>query len=628
MRPRWSDDDRPHDEVAPQGADGDAYVDPPARGTETGPAPEGRLLLAADDHVLRALTAAAERAGCRDVRVRRTGAGDAEARGGLAEWAEKETLTAADAVLHVARSAAELAATADQCADAGAWLGQVLVHGDELWTGPLGPADRTAAASAWRRLRGSRAQGRPDGPVGAAPDGFGAASMGGAPDGTAGAVLADGRAEWIADRLLGAWLGRGAAGAAGAVEGTGGAGSVGDAGAGGAGSGAAAGEAEAEAEGEAGAAGAARVGGVAGGCGHTGEPYLVRTDVRTSSSGRHPVVPLPRPGRSVTRAGTETGARVAFLGRIGGAAVEPARLLERIDAVADARTGLLGPVPEATPGPTGLWGCAVEVPDPFGPLPADAPGVTVWGHGRDARSARLAALLDAFAAYGTLAAAPDARGGREVWGLDLVTDRLRRVPAAEAYPAPAHGTPYRLPTGAAAGLTWVAAVEAALTGHCEALVVHRLAQPGVRVPRLALPDHGGPAALRALRAAGEPVAHDLSGLLSVPACAIRLGGDTVVAVAATRSEALAAAAERALIARERGVPPTGAGPVVPTVPSVTPDREAAGRPLPVEDGASGRAGLVEVLRARGRTPVAVLLDHDPQAVRLLPYLVHVALLDG
>ncbi|MCX5230191.1 hypothetical protein [Streptomyces sp. NBC_00233] len=611
MRPRWSDDERPRDEVAPQGgADGDAYVDPPVRGTGSGPAPDGRLLLAGEGHVLRALMAAAERAGCRDVRVRRTGEGDAETLGGLAEWAEGETLTAADAVLHVARSTAELAATADRCADAGAWLGQVLVHGDELWTGPFGPADRTAAASAWRRLRGSPPQGRPDGPVV------------GAADGPAGVVLAAGRAEWIADRLLGAWLGRDGAGAAGAVAGTGGPGSVGDAGVGRAGS---VGDAGA---GEAGAAGAARVGGAAGGCGHAGEPYLVRTDVRTSSSGRHPVVPLPRPGRSATRAGTETGARVAFLGRIGGAAVEPARLLERIDAVADARTGLLGPVPEATPGPTGLWGCAVAVPDPFAPLPADAPGVTVWGHGRDARSARLAALLDALAAYGTLAAAPDARSGRKVWGLDLVTDRLRRVPAAEAYPASAPGTPYRLPTGAAAGLTWAAAVEAALTGHCEALVIHRLAQPGVRVPRLALPDHGGPAALRALRAEGEPVAHDLSALLSVPACAIRLGDDTVVAVAATRSEALAAAAERALLAREKGFPPTGPGPVVPTVPSVTPDREAAGRPLPVEDGASGRAGLVEVLRARGRTPVAVLLDHDPQAVSLLPYLVHVALLDG
>ncbi|MFF5920301.1 hypothetical protein ACFY8C_18460 [Streptomyces flavochromogenes] len=610
MRPRWSDDDRPRDEVAPQGSvDGDAYVDPPARGSGSGPAPDGRLLLAGEGQVLRALAAAAERAGCREVRVRRTGGGDAEALGGLAEWEERETLTAADAVLHVARSAAELAATADRCADAGAWLGQVLVHGDELWTGPLGPADRTAAASAWRRLRGAAPRGRPDGPVGAGP-------VGGAADGTADAVLAAGRAEWIADRLLGAWLGRGGAGAAGAVEGTGGAE------AGRAGNDAAAGA------GEAGGAGAAGAGGVAGGCGHAGEPYLVRTDVRTSSSGRHPVVPLPRPGRSATRAATETGARVAFLGRIGGAAVEPARLLERIDAVADARTGLLGPVPEATPGPTGLWGCAVAVPDPFGPLPADAPGVTVRGHGRDAPSARLAALLDALAAYGTLAAAADARGGREVWGLDLVTDRLRRVPAAEAYPAPVPGTSYRLPTGAAAGLTWAAAVEAALTGHCEALVIHRLDQPGVRVPRLALPDHGGPDALRVLRAAGEPVAHDLSALLSVPACAIRLGDDTVVGVAATRSEALAAAAERALLAREKGVARTGAAPFVPTVPSVTPDREAAGRPLPVEDGAPGRAGLVEVLRARGRTPVAVLLDHDPQAVRLLPYLVHVALLDG
>ncbi|MFH8421616.1 hypothetical protein [Streptomyces sp. NPDC018038] len=601
MRPRWSDDDRPHEEAAPRGAaDGDAHVAPPAGGAGSGPVPDGRLLLAAEDQVLRALAGAATRAGCRDVRVRRTGGGDAETPG-TTEWTAGETLGAADAVLHVARSTAELAATADRCADAGAWLGQVLVLGDELWTGPLGPADRTAAASAWRRLRGLPPRVRPAAPAGAAPV-------------DPGAVLAPGRAEWIADLLLSAWLGRGGTGAAG----TGAAAGHGWPEAGAAGGGAAPG---------AGGTGASDAG-VVGGPGYDGGPYLVRTDLRTSSGGRHPVVPFPRPGRSVTRAGTETGARAAFLGRIGGPAVDPARLLERIEAVADARTGLLGPVPEATPGPTGLWGCAVAVPDPFGPRSADVPGVTVWGHGRDAYSARLAAVLDALAAYGALAAAPDARGGREVWGLDLVTDRLRRVRAAEASPAPAPGAPYRLPAGVAAGLTWAAAVEAALTTHCEALVVHRLAQPGVRVPRLALPDHAGPAALRALRAAGEPVVHDLTALVSVPACAVRLGDDTVVAVAATWDEALAAAAERALLAREKGVPSTGSGPSVLTVPSVTPDREAAGGPLPAEDGASGRAGLVEVLRARGRTPVAVLLDHDPQAVRLLPYLVHVTLLDG
>ncbi|MFE6104435.1 hypothetical protein ACFVQ4_31365 [Streptomyces laurentii] len=606
MCPRWSDDDRPRDEVAPQGsADGDAYVHPPTREAGPGRAPDGRLLLAGEDHELRALTAAAERAGCRDVRVRRTGEGDTEAFGGLTAWAERETLTADDIVLHVARSTAELAATADRCAGAGAWLGQMLVHPEEMWTGPLGPADRTAAASAWRRLRGLPPQVPSAGPVG------------GGADGPAGTVFAAGRAEWITNRLLGAWLSQGQEGMAGTGEGAGGTGNVGAAGAA-----------------EAGAAGAARAGDAEGGPGPAEEPYLVCTDVRTSSSSRHPVVPLPRPGRSATRAGTETGARVAFLGRIGGAAVEAARLLERIDAVADARTGLIGPVPEAEPGPAGLWECAVAVPDPFGPRPADAPGVTVWGHGPDAPSARLAALLDALAAYGALAAAPDARSGREVWGLDLVTDRLRRIPAAEAYPTPtptpppAPGTSYRLPTGVEAGLTWADAVEAALTGHCEALVAHRLAEPGVRVPRLALPDHGGSATLRALRAAGEPVAHDLSALVSVPACAIRLGDDTAVAVAATRSEALEAAAERALLAREKGVRPTGAGPVVPTVPSVTPDREAAGPPLPMEGGTSGRTGLVEALRARGRTPVAVLLDHDPQAVSLLPYLVHVALLDG
>ncbi|MYS05115.1 hypothetical protein GTW71_01305 [Streptomyces sp. SID6041] len=111
MRPRWRDDDRPHEGAAPRGAaDGDAHVEPPAREAGAGPVPDGRLLLAGEDQVLRALAGAATRAGCRDVRVRRTGGGDAEAPG-TTEWTAGETLSAADAVLHVARSTAELAGT-------------------------------------------------------------------------------------------------------------------------------------------------------------------------------------------------------------------------------------------------------------------------------------------------------------------------------------------------------------------------------------------------------------------------------------------------------------------------------------------------------------------------------------
>ncbi|WP_418959827.1 hypothetical protein [Streptomyces tritici] len=341
----------------------------------------------------------------------------------------------------------------------------------------------------------------------------------------------------------------------------------------------------------------------------------------------------PRPDGDARIAGparTEAGARAAFLGRQAGAGADPAELLERAAAAADPRTGLFAAVPDAEPGPAGLWACGISVLDPFGVLPDGTPGVLVPGYGGAARSARLDAVLGALAVSGTFAAVAHARRVREVWGLDLVTGRLRRVPAAEAYAAPAPGAPFRPLPGAAAGLTWGAAVETALTRHCEELVAHRLAEPGARVPRLALPGDAD-APLRALRDLGEPVAHDLSALLSVPACAIRLpaaadrdgGTGTVVAVGATRTEAVATAVRRALILGAG--PSVPAGSAVPCVPAVTREQEAPGPPVPAERGTPGRTGFVEALRARGRTPVAVLLDHDPRAVRLLPYLVQVVL---
>lgn len=147
--------------------------------------------------------------------------------------------------------------------------------------------------------------------------------------------------------------------------------------------------------------------------------------------------------------------------------------------------------------------------------------------------------------------------------------------------------------------------------------MRRLADPGTCVPRLLLPADEAPGAadpLYLLHTLGEPVAHDLSALLSVPACAIRLGARTVLAVGATHAEAVRTAAERAVLARES---PAG------TVPAITPEQE---RPAPFFPGmrtVPGRARFVEALRAQGRTPVVVLLDHDLQAVIVLPYIVRV-----
>ncbi|MFF5403037.1 hypothetical protein ACFY8K_02725 [Streptomyces misionensis] len=523
---------------------------------------DGRLLLVgAGGPLSAALLSGALRAGCRDIgvvgadpsdpgftalveRARRDGAQRVRPRPEL----DLETPGAADVVLHLSGSVRELAATAERCAATGVFLGQALIGDDELWTGPVGPAARTAVASAWRRLRGVPRRT----PV----------ADGGRP------------AEIAAGQLLRAWF--------------------------------------------ACATGTAR---------SAGTPYLLRTELPRGTTVPHRILPLCA-GPAAPRV-TEVRARAAFLGRQGGEAVDGGELCARAEAVTDPRTGLLGTTrcEEITLGAGSRWECRTAVADPLGARPAGTPDAVVTGHGGDREAARVQTLLTALAAYGTLAAhgcraarAPD-DGADDAWGLDLVTGALRRVPVRDAHPAPDGGVPYRPPVGAAAGLTWAHAVEAGLAQHCEELLSQRLADRTTRVPRLPLPADEAPGAahpLSLLRALGEPVAHDLSALLSVPACGIRLGSRTALAVGATRAEAMRTAAERALLAQRL---PAGA------VPAITPEQERPAEFFPNPRGTAGRPRLAEALRAQGRTPVAVLLDHDPQAVVVLPYVVQVILAD-
>ncbi|MDH6113607.1 hypothetical protein P3T36_005230 [Kitasatospora sp. MAP12-15] len=211
---------------------------------------------------------------------------------------------------------------------------------------------------------------------------------------------------------------------------------------------------------------------------------------------------------------TQAQARAAFLQRIGGEAVDAGQFLARADGVAQCHTGLLGAV---------LGAVAVRGGQ---------------GPGEDRTDAVLAAL----AAYGALAAhrpAPASLSEERswVWGLDLATGSLRRIPREDAFGAPPlPRPPFRPPVGAAAGLTWISAVETGVAQHCEAL----LAQTS-RVAAIGVGQELRPAAPRA--------------------------------------------------------------------------------PL----GPPHRARPVQALRAHGRAPVAVLLDHDPQAVAVLPYLVQIVL---
>ncbi len=210
---------------------------------------------------------------------------------------------------------------------------------------------------------------------------------------------------------------------------------------------------------------------------------------------------------------TQAEARAAFMQRISGEAVDAGQLLARADGVARADTGLLGAVLGAVAGRGG-------------------PG---------ADEDRTAAVLTALAAYGALAAhrprSPSAERS-PVWGLDLATGSLRRIPREDAFGAPPPPRPpFRPPVGAAAGLTWISAVESGLAQHCEALLA--------------------PPALPVVGAEREP------------------------------------------------------RPAAPRAPLGPPHWA---RPL-------------EALLAHGRAPVAVLLDHDPRAVAVLPYLVQIVLVE-
>ncbi|MEU8891489.1 hypothetical protein [Streptomyces sp. NPDC048442] len=563
---------------------------------------DGRLLLVGAGSALSDLVGGALRTGCRDLLVGHSNpsdAPDAAVLSGLVERSRRDdeqrvrladddgALTTTDIVLQASRSVAELIATADRCAEAEVLLGQVLFNEEELWAGPVGPAHRTAAASGWRRLRGNSPAGPQSrqNPHDVPPD-------------------------LVTHQLLRAWLR--CATATGVA--TTGATTMGV------------------------TTASATTTGVATTSGTHGSPYLLRTDLRTRMTSRHPYRPFSAvpgvpaapaaPAVPATKAVSEAEARSAFLGRLGGAGVDEGALQEGTASVVDPWTGPVraGEASAVEVGPYSLWEYEMGVADPFAVRPAGTPALIVTGHGRARETAHLAALLAALASYAALVACALAEGAADPWGLDLVTGGLRRVPVRDAHPAPTAdaGAPFRPPVGAAAGLTWAHALEAGLAQHCDDLLARRLAEPGTRVPRLVLPIHeaaetaGLTDVLGPLHLLGDPVAHDLSALLGVPACALRSGQNTVLASGVTPAEAVRNAAERALAARR-----SRAG----TVAGVGPQQEEQ-LSRPAGAGTTpGRARFVEALQASGRTPVAVLLDHDPQVVETLPFVVQVVLIE-
>ncbi|MEV0621987.1 hypothetical protein AB0I81_52320 [Nonomuraea sp. NPDC050404] len=370
--------------------------------------------------------------------------------------------------------------------------------------------------------------------------------------------------------------------------------------------------------------------------------------------------------------------------------VEPSELLGRLtEELVDSRLGLLGMLDEQALAQSPLAVCQAVVSDPFGALPGWAPRPRAFGWGPDQRTARLRCLLAALATYGLLALAPDRKG--TIWGVNLPDGLPHPVPETSLRltgrgtstgtgigtgtgtgtgvsngsgsgsgtgigTSTGTGTP-RPPIGTGAGLSWLEALAAGLRSHCEHLLAtHLSATPdhqadpagpaGTSAPA-ATSTAGTPTAgtfttatlatdraestarletredplaealLRQLMLAGEtPQIRDHTDVLGVPAVALTIPGrETLVSVAATVPDAVRDALERVLLRWQ----------------SRTTDQHAyaEARPFWSPDGDPAEAvrTMAGALRRAGKVPVAVPLDGDPEAFRLLPFVTRVVLLD-
>jgi hypothetical protein len=284
----------------------------------------------------------------------------------------------------------------------------------------------------------------------------------------------------------------------------------------------------------------------------------------------HPLAAPPVPGRSMPSA-----------------AVDPGDFDRRAARLLDGRLGIVTQLAEADLVQVPLCVATVRVAGRGGPA-------TITAAGPDFRTARLRAALRAAAHYAHTCV--DLRRGPDVPGYALPDGTVRPVPAALAFGS-------GRATGLAAGYTWAEAVGTGVLAHCRALTLaERVAPRPVDLP----PDPYR----RPVELAGIPVeVHDITGTLGVPTFSFRVDGRTVACTTAvSRADAIHAGLELTLLDHQTGAhhQPESAF-VVAGDPAVEP------------------AAAVAALVRAGHAPVAVPLDHDPELVDVVPYVVNVVL---
>jgi hypothetical protein len=344
------------------------------------------------------------------------------------------------------------------------------------------------------------------------------------------------------------------------------------------------------------------------------------------------------PGNEPTGAADATATRDLISALRAAEPVTPAELLQRTRLFEDPHLGPLRSLGEDDLPQTPLALCRATVSDPYDRRPPAAGPEPVIAWGADREAARVRAVLGALATYRSLVAGHDSGrdGGDLVWGMDLLTGAMRRLPRPGTGST---GEPYPAAPGVAAGLCWDEAVEAGLLAHLEALPALReaIGAPRIDPVRESGDDPGVVAGVRLLEDAGEVFEfRDHTATVGLPAYSVSVrrgryrldpygdGTDHTMDEVVARSvgwcpaSALRHATEQALLSRQirvdgrrwaaNGSAPEGGLPAGPACARTSGPDVLAWR----------------VLNATGRIPVAVPLVRDA-ADPWLPFVVQVVL---
>jgi YcaO cyclodehydratase, ATP-ad Mg2+-binding len=383
---------------------------------------------------------------------------------------------------------------------------------------------------------------------------------------------------------------------------------------------------------------------------------LVRIELDTWHSDTHRF--LPHPFSRACTAESEADFLAGLSELDCGPPLDPEEFSRGAARCVDSRTGVLGEIAEGDFAQLPLHVARATVADPVGLLTPGASRPLVTGAGPDLASARYETALRGLAVYGSLMVDPrrlldsagrallapsadpaDAlrrlRSGELagwLWASGPVTGDPLLVRAGEVFPAlRGRSVPYHPPCGLAAGYSWADAVGAALVQHCARLTIADAAASCRLVPAVDLKtaplDPTASDYLAMLNAIGEPFSvHDVTGPLGVPVFACTLSGETVAyGCAAATGNALRLGLMQLLLsyqARANGQP----GYAPPGVPGIRVPPPGAGT-APVAPARSlGVRDLTAALRARGRTPAVIPLNHDRSIDAIMPYIARVVVI--